>query len=117
MNKAHGTIDREMKRGEIQLKRKVKYSAKKAQENYEGLRAHSVRPSKLTTEIDCYVSTRLKEDKDSLEVIHQALKGVSLSSLYNWVNWGWLESSFLSAVKGGKENQTSCAKASFWQVH
>ena len=91
LNKAHGTIDREMKRGEIQLKRKVKYSAKKAQENYEGLRAHSVRPSKLTTEIDCYVSTRLKEDKDSLEVIHQALKGVSLSSLYNWVNWGWLE--------------------------
>ncbi|EQC89502.1 helix-turn-helix domain-containing protein, partial [Lactococcus lactis] len=72
LNKAHGTIDREMKRGEIQLKRKVKYSAKKAQENYEGLRAHSVRPSKLTTEIDCYVSTRLKEDKDSLEVIHQA---------------------------------------------
>ncbi|TYR26662.1 IS30 family transposase [Lactococcus lactis] len=91
LNKAHGTINREMKRGEIQLKRKVKYSAKKAQENYEGLRAHSVRPSKLTTEIDCYVSTRLKEDKDSLEVIHQALKGVSLSSLYNWVNWGWLE--------------------------
>ena len=73
-NKAQGTIEREKKRGEIQLKRKVKYSAKKAQENYEGLRAHSVRPSKLTTEIDCYVSTPLKEDKDSQEVIHQALK-------------------------------------------
>ena len=78
-----------MKRGEIQHKRKVKYSAKEAQENYERLRAHSVRPSKLTTEIDCYVSTSLKEDKDSVEVIHQALKGVALSSIYTWVNWGW----------------------------
>ena len=36
LNKAHGTIDREMKRGELQFKRKVKYYAKKAQEYYEG---------------------------------------------------------------------------------
>ena len=89
MNQAHGRIDREVKRREIQLTLKVKYSATKARKNYEGVRAHSVRPSKLTTGIDLYVSTRLKEDKDSLEVIHQALRGVSLSSLYNWVNWGW----------------------------
>ena len=33
LNKAHGTTDREMNRGEIQLKRNEKYSAKKAQGN------------------------------------------------------------------------------------
>ena len=85
------TVTLRIKKLEEELGSPLLQYSSKAQENYEGLRAHSVRPSKLTTEIDCYVSTRLKEDKDSLEVIHQALKGVSLSSLYNWVNWGWLE--------------------------
>ena len=59
LNKAHGTILRAIKRGEIQLKLQVYYSAKKAQENYEGFWAHSVRPSKLTTQIDCQLSKRL----------------------------------------------------------
>ena len=48
LNKAHGTIEREMKAGEIQVKREVKYFAKKAQEKYEGLRAPSVRSGELT---------------------------------------------------------------------
>ena len=34
LNNAPGTIDRDMKRGDTQLKQKVNYSAKKAQENY-----------------------------------------------------------------------------------
>ncbi|MGY3734560.1 hypothetical protein [Lactococcus hircilactis] len=76
LNKVHGTIDNEIKRGIIQLKLKVKYSAQRAQENYEALRVNSVRPSKLTPEIDHYVSARLKEAKDSLEVIHQELEGI-----------------------------------------
>jgi IS30 family transposase len=90
LNKAYQTINNELKRGQLKLKHKVKYSAQKAQENYQELRKHSVRHNKLTPEIDHYVSTRLKEDKDSLEVIHLELKSISLKSLYNWVNWGWL---------------------------
>ena len=61
LNKAHGTIDREMKRAEIELKRKVKYSATKALAPYDGLRANRSRSNNLTTEFDSYVCHHLTE--------------------------------------------------------
>jgi IS30 family transposase len=119
LNKAHGTIDNEINRGILQLKRKSKYSAQKAQENYESLRTHSIRLSKLTPEIDHYVSSRLREDKDALEVIHQEIQGISLNSLYNWVNWGWLEAKrhhlFYPQYKATKKHKPRASKHPFGQ--
>lgn len=84
------TINNEIKRGLVHLKRKIKYSAKVAHEDYEELRTHSKRSLKLTPWLDTLISQGVKE-KFSLEVIHQEIKNViCLRTLYNWTASGTL---------------------------
>ncbi len=83
LNKHHTTISNEIKRGQVKLKTKVKYSAQKGQEVYESNRERSKRPIKLTDELNKRISQGIKA-KYSLEMIHQELEtAVCLRTLYN----------------------------------
>jgi IS30 family transposase len=84
LGKAPQTIYNELKRGQVQLKRKCKYSAKVAQTSYEMNRKNAKRPLKLTPEMDKTISEKVR-NKISLEVIHQEFKAfISLRTLCSW---------------------------------
>lgn len=61
LGKAPQTINNEIKRELVHLKRKIKYSTKVAQEDYEELRAHSKRSLKLTPWLDTLISQGVKK--------------------------------------------------------
>ncbi|MBB5888259.1 IS30 family transposase [Lactovum miscens] len=52
LNKAPQTIHHELKRGQVQLKTKTKYSASHAQDCYRDNMSHCGRPSKLTSALN-----------------------------------------------------------------
>ncbi|MDO4635664.1 MAG: helix-turn-helix domain-containing protein [Streptococcus sp.] len=85
LGRAPQTIHNEIQRGAVQLKYKIKYSAKIAQDRYKTLRTNSKRSTKLTAQLDEQISKAVK-NKISLEVIHQEIKSeMCLRTLYNWI--------------------------------
>ena len=94
LDKAPQTINDEINRGLVQMVRKTKYSAQQAQEIHDENKSHCGRPSKLTEKLNRKISAMIRE-KFSLEVIHKLLKlDVTLRTLYNWVEKGWLDVSY-----------------------